>query len=100
MNGIRGSIINIYNLISFYKDKLEKQTVFIIVNKDKTMLVITLYRILSSINGGMSTSLVQYNMVEAKVRAASYYQKQIFTEIVQYIQKQEFNDILITRDLN
>ena len=58
MNGIREIIANLHNLISFYKDKLGKWTTFAILNNIKTILVITMYRILSSNNGGSSTSIV------------------------------------------
>ena len=57
MNGIRGSIINLYNSATFYKDKLGKWIAFHIQNEERKIIIVTLYRIPASIGGGTSTSL-------------------------------------------
>ena len=75
MNGVRGIIANLYNLILFHKDKLGKWTTFTISNNIKIVLVIIMYRILNSNNRGSSTSIAQYNTIEARIKNATRYRK-------------------------
>ena len=75
INSIRVAIANLCNPTLFHKDKFGKQTTFAISNNKKVILVTTIYKIPSSNNGESSTSIVQYNTIEARIKNTTHYRK-------------------------
>ena len=70
-------------------------------NKYKTILCITLYRILQSSTQGIFNSSVQYNQSDAEMKNANQYRKEILQEIVEYIELLEnIDDIVLASNLN
>ena len=54
-------------------------------NENKTLIVITLYRIPQGTNQGIQTSISQYNQMRGKMISATKYRKEIFKDIIDYV---------------
>ena len=73
---------------------------FELTNYEKTILIITIYRIPNG-TGGVYSTLNQYNQGDGKVKSANTYRKEILNEIKQYIKsKSNINDTMIAGDFN
>ena len=63
--------------------------------------MINIYWISSSSPFGPECSIIQYNIIERKVKGTNKYRKKIFKQIKRHLNKNnEINDIIITGDFN
>ena len=63
-------------------DELGRQIAYLLSNKKKRVLIITICRILLGNDQGIYTSLSQYNQRKGKVNMALHYRKEIFNSII------------------
>ena len=100
MNTLWGKIVQFYDRESVKVDKLGKQIEFKLINQLKTILVITVYRI-PNCTGGVYSALSQYNQADSEIKNTIKYQKELLSEIEDYIaSQQQIKDILIAGDFN
>ena len=61
INVLQDNIMYLYNSLKVYADNFRKYTVIHLSNEEKTIIIITIYHILQSLNAGACTALSQYN---------------------------------------
>ena len=100
MNTLWRKTVQFYDKESIKVDKLGKWIGFKLTNQLKTILVITVYRILNC-TGGVYSTLSQYNQADGKIKNAAKYRKELLSKIEEYIaSQQQINDILIAGNFN
>ena len=69
---------------------------YLFTKGSKTILIITIYRILQGSDQSIYTSLSQYNQWSREVKTVTTYRKEVFKSILQCIkEKDSINDIII-----
>ena len=66
MNVLTGRIVSCYDKQSVHVDDLGKWAAFQLKMKEKTIVVITMYRILNSSNQGVYKAITQYNKMRGQ----------------------------------
>ena len=101
MEVINGKISSLVKKEKIKIDPIGKWLAYPVSNGQKTIIFITLYRILQSLNNGIYKSVSQYNLIKGEVNTAALHRKSIFKEILKYVNEQEeINDIVIGEDFN
>ena len=69
-------------------------------HNNKAVVVINLYRIPTSSSKGPRCCQTQYNIINGNMKSSTQYRKEILQQIKNYIQTNQFNDIIIAGDFN
>ena len=100
MNVIRGKLPTIFRKETIKIDEIVQQISFKLSNGKKSILVISLYRILQATDQGIFTSISQYNQIQGEINTATKYRKQILQNMVQLVEQEVCNNIIIYGDFN
>lgn len=70
-------------------------------HRNKTLVIINLYRIPAASSNGEICSLTQYNLNDGQAKSTNTYRKEIFSQIKDYLKKNDdIDDVIIAGDLN
>ena len=83
------------------KSKIGNQMAVKPCYKGRTLVVINLCRILSTLSNGSRCSLTQCNLADKKVKSANAHRKETLQQIKDYLKKnKEIDDVTISGDFN
>ena len=101
MNYIRGNIANLCDSTKTKISKLGNWMAMHLTNQYKIILCITMYRIPQSSIQDIYNSIAQYNKINAKMKNATQYWREIINKIADYVVSLEHvDDIILAGDLN
>jgi len=83
-----------------YVNKFGNWMSMIFSHNNKTVTVINLYRIPTSLSKGPRCCQTQYNITNRIMKSSTQYRKEILQQIKEYIQTKQFNDIIIASNFN
>ena len=101
MSVFRGKAAAVRKEEKVVKEKVGNWIAMQLQYQDKTIVIINVYRLPSSLPNRSSYCLTQYNILEGKVKGINEYRKEIFQQIKQYLENDNtINDIIIAGNFN
>ena len=99
---VKGRISSLIENERTYRGKYGNWIALKLTGKGKTITLINIYRIPATTSKeGVYSSLVQYNLIDGKVKTVTQYCAEVFKEIEEYIQtNQDIIDVILAGDLN
>ena len=69
-------------------------------HNERIIIIINIYRIPNSTQYGPKCSATQYNLKEGKAKSPSEYRREVLNQIKNYLDGQEYHDVIIAGDFN
>jgi len=85
---------------TIHKSNLGNWMAIQLTHNNKTLVIINLYRIPISSSKGPRCCLTQYNLSEGKVKNSNKYRKEILSQIEEYVNSNNIDEIIIAGDYN